>query len=121
VDMLVVDKTGTLTEGNHDWSQICDAGVRRSPLLRLALLERGSEHTLAAAIVAGAGERNVRWPRENFQSLTGRGIKGTVDPNRRLGTATCSTNCTSPRRVARKPSACAPMPNGDVRCLGVSS
>jgi Cu+-exporting ATPase len=61
VDTLVVDKTGTLTEGKPKLVAVAPAeGWSDEDLLRLAAsLERGSEHPLAAAIVAGAAERGV--------------------------------------------------------------
>jgi Cu+-exporting ATPase len=82
VDTLVVDKTGTLTEGkprlvtvqpSPDWQE--------GDLLRLAAaLERGSEHPLAAAIVSGAEERGVQAAEASaFESVTGKGVTGTVE------------------------------------------
>ncbi|WP_255636694.1 heavy metal translocating P-type ATPase [Hyalangium versicolor] len=82
VDMLVVDKTGTLTEGKPRLvSVVPQAGYEEMRLLRLAAsLERGSEHPLAAAIVAGAQERGVVLvPVQDFRSLTGKGVTGRVD------------------------------------------
>jgi P-type Cu+ transporter len=82
VDTLVVDKTGTLTEGKPKLVSIDPAaGFDASELLRLAAtLERGSEHPLAAAIVKGAEDRGVALvgPVEAFESLTGRGVRGRV-------------------------------------------
>jgi Cu+-exporting ATPase len=82
VDTLLVDKTGTLTEGKPRLTDVlADAGGDEQILLRLAAsLERGSEHPLAAAIVAGARERNIdlKEPAE-FESHTGRGVSGRVD------------------------------------------
>jgi Cu+-exporting ATPase len=82
VDTLVVDKTGTLTEGKPRLVAVEPAGgVDESELLRLAAsVERGSEHPLAAAIVEGAQRRKIQLaePR-NFRSLTGKGVLGTVD------------------------------------------
>jgi Cu+-exporting ATPase len=82
VDTLVVDKTGTLTEGRPKLVSVVAApgGPDDREVLALAAgLERGSEHPLAAAIVAGAAERNVE-PASvaDFASHTGRGITGTV-------------------------------------------
>ena len=81
VDTLVVDKTGTLTEGKPK-VQVVEAvdGASESDLLQLAgSLERGSEHPLAAAIVAAAGERDVQLVEAtDFQSVTGKGVRGTV-------------------------------------------
>jgi Cu+-exporting ATPase len=82
VDTLVVDKTGTLTEGKPKLITVAPTkGWDETGLLRLAAgLERGSEHPLAAAIVAGAQERGVELANaESFESLTGKGVKGRVD------------------------------------------
>jgi P-type Cu+ transporter len=82
VDTLVIDKTGTLTEGKPKLISVEGAnGYDASAVLRLAAaLERGSEHPLAAAIVRGAAERGVTLaPAEEFESLTGRGVRGRVD------------------------------------------
>ncbi len=61
IDTLVVDKTGTLTEGKPKWTAVVAvSGWDERELIRLAAsLERGSEHPLAAAIVAGAQERGI--------------------------------------------------------------
>ncbi|MBF8300747.1 MAG: ATPase, partial [Acidobacteria bacterium] len=82
VDTLVVDKTGTLTEGKPRLVTIVPAGATGEPaLLRAAgSLERGSEHPLAAAIVKGAEERGVALgDAREFRSITGKGVTGTVD------------------------------------------
>jgi len=82
VDTLVVDKTGTLTEGKPKLITVAPTkGWDETGLLRLAAgLERGSEHPLAAAIVAGARERGVEIANAaSFESLTGKGVKGRVD------------------------------------------
>ncbi len=82
VDALVVDKTGTLTEGKPRLVTVLPApGRDETSLLRLAAsLEQGSEHPLASAIVQGAQERGVVLTRtEEFQSVTGKGIRGRVD------------------------------------------
>ncbi|HSB17923.1 MAG TPA: heavy metal translocating P-type ATPase [Bryobacteraceae bacterium] len=82
VDTLVVDKTGTLTEGKPALASVATLpGVKESELLRLAAgLERGSEHPLAAAIVAGAEARGLNLPAvEGFRSLTGRGVAGVLE------------------------------------------
>ena len=79
VDTLVVDKTGTLTEGRPRLVSVIPAsGWTEDEVVRLAAgLERGSEHPLAAAIVAGAEQRRLR-PAEirDFQSVTGKGVTG---------------------------------------------
>ena len=79
VDTLVVDKTGTLTEGRPKLVSSFD-----NELLRLAAsVERLSEHPLAAAIVAGAAERNLGLSdAREFQSTTGRGVAAVVDGHR---------------------------------------
>jgi len=85
LDTLIVDKTGTLTEGKPGLTSIEPAeGTSESDLLRLAAsIERGSEHPLAAAIVAGALERNITISdAADFQSITGKGVVGTVDHRR---------------------------------------
>jgi P-type Cu+ transporter len=82
VDTLVVDKTGTLTEGKPKLVSVVPFGeVTETDLLRLAAsLERGSEHPLAAAIVKGTEERAVPLAAaEKFQSITGKGVRGSVD------------------------------------------
>ena len=82
VDTLVVDKTGTLTEGKPKLvSVIAGEGFREHDNLRLAAsLERASEHPLAEAIVQGAEERGVELTQTgNFQSVTGKGVTGIVD------------------------------------------
>lgn len=82
IDTLVVDKTGTLTEGKPKLVTVAPVdGINDKELLRLAAsLERGSEHPLAAAIVTGAEERGIALANaQAFESLTGKGVKGTVD------------------------------------------
>jgi Cu+-exporting ATPase len=82
VDTLVVDKTGTLTEGKPRLVSVRPApDVEEGDLLRLAAaLERGSEHPLAAAIVAGAEERGAPSAEvSGFESVTGKGVTGTVE------------------------------------------
>jgi len=81
-DTLVVDKTGTLTEGKPVLASVVAVdGMNENDLLRLAAsLERGSEHPLAAAIVNGAEARNIQITAvTGFQSLTGRGVVGRVE------------------------------------------
>ena len=82
VDTLVVDKTGTLTEGKPKLvSVVAEGGFREDEILRLAAsLERSSEHPLAEAIVRGAEERGTELiPADEFQSVTGKGVTGIVD------------------------------------------
>jgi P-type Cu+ transporter len=85
VDTLVIDKTGTLTEGKPKLSHVYAAeGFDEAELLRLsASLERASEHPLAAAIIQGAEARGLKLtPTRNFQSLTGKGVEGEVEGRR---------------------------------------
>jgi P-type Cu+ transporter len=84
VDTLIVDKTGTLTEGKPRLVSVEIASNSPMPakeMLRLAAsLERGSEHPLAEAIVRGAEERLIALaPVQNFASITGKGVSGEVD------------------------------------------
>ncbi len=82
VDSLVVDKTGTLTEGRPSLVTVEPRDdVKESRFLRLvATLERGSEHPLAEAIVRGAEERGFEvGESESFESVTGKGVRGRVD------------------------------------------
>ena len=81
VDTLVVDKTGTLTEGKPKlMSVVALSDLKEDDLLRLvASLERHSEHPLASAIVNGAKDQGLElWEVQNFQSKTGKGVIGTV-------------------------------------------
>ncbi len=82
VDTLVVDKTGTLTVGKPKLNSVAtnDGFDVKTLLLYAASIERGSEHPLAAAIVAGALEKGVS-PKnaESFQSSTGKGVTGKVE------------------------------------------
>jgi Cu+-exporting ATPase len=82
VTWLVVDKTGTLTEGKPRLTDILpDAGYNETTLLQMAAsLERASEHPLAAALVRGAAERQIALREAaNFRSITGGGVAGTID------------------------------------------
>jgi len=82
VDTLVVDKTGTLTEGKPKLVSVePKEGFEAQNLLRLAAtLERGSEHPLASAIVKGAEERGIALgSTDGFESITGQGVRGRVD------------------------------------------
>jgi Cu+-exporting ATPase len=85
VDVLVVDKTGTLTMGKPALTDVVAfGGADEGRVLALAAaLERGSEHPLAAAILAGAKERTATELKvEGFESQTGRGVTGTVEGHR---------------------------------------
>ncbi len=83
VNTLVVDKTGTLTEGKPRLISLFvkNAGESENELLRLAAsLERASEHPLAAAIVSAANDRKLELASvDNFESLTGKGVVGQVN------------------------------------------
>ena len=82
VDTVVVDKTGTLTRGRPELvAVISTPEFHEETVLRLgASIERGSEHPLAAAIIAGAAARNLSLSEvADFRSITGRGVTGTVD------------------------------------------
>jgi Cu+-exporting ATPase len=82
VDILIVDKTGTLTEGKPKVVVVqAEEGFTEDEIVRLsASLERASEHPLAEAIVHGADERGVDLAKaDNFKSLTGKGVTGEVD------------------------------------------
>ncbi len=82
IDAVVLDKTGTLTRGRPAVTELVPAeGFSEEELLRLAAAaEAGSEHPLAAAIVAGAEERGLEPPKaEAFESSTGRGVRAVVE------------------------------------------
>jgi len=82
VDTLVMDKTGTLTEGKAQLAAIVvQAGYDEAEVLRLAAsLERNSEHPVAVAIVTAARARGLQLVEaRDFRSLTGQGVTGTVD------------------------------------------
>jgi P-type Cu+ transporter len=85
IDTLVVDKTGTLTEGKPRLvSVVAVREQTENDFLRLAAsLERGSEHPLAAAIVAGAEKKGLKLNEaREFRSITGKGVTGSVDGKR---------------------------------------
>jgi Cu+-exporting ATPase len=87
VDTLVVDKTGTLTEGKPKVTFVrATNGFQEDDILRLAgTLEQSSEHPLAAAVVAAGRERGFTLARaEDFRSITGKGVTGTVDGRKLL-------------------------------------
>nr|WP_245410011.1 heavy metal translocating P-type ATPase [Pararhizobium haloflavum] len=82
VDTLVVDKTGTLTEGKPRLTDVVAlGGMKEDDVLRFAAaLEKGSEHPLADAIVTGASGRGVEVSAAaDFEAVTGKGVKGSVD------------------------------------------
>ena len=84
VNVLVVDKTGTLTEGNPRLVSVVSNQTDEDEFLQLAAsLERNSEHPLAASIVAGAEERKLKFlPVKNFESITGNGVTGEINGKR---------------------------------------
>jgi len=87
VDVLVVDKTGTLTEGKPKVTAVKPLpGTDEAELLTLAAsLERASEHPLANAVVAAAEERGLQLkPADDFDAPSGKGVAGTVDGRRIL-------------------------------------
>jgi len=92
VNTLVVDKTGTLTEGKPRLTTvIATEGFDETQLLQaVASLEKASEHPLASAILAGAKERSIELMAVmNFQSVTGQGVSGTIEGLQvNLGSAT---------------------------------
>ncbi len=82
VDTLIVDKTGTLTEGKPRlMSTLTISDLDENELLKLAAsLEQASEHPLAEAIVRGAKDKHIKLSQiDNFQSITGKGVTGDVD------------------------------------------
>ncbi len=84
VDTVVVDKTGTLTEGKPRVTSVVPIGLEKNDLLRItASLERASEHPLAAAVLAEAAAKNLALAEvRDFQSLVGRGAEGIVEGQR---------------------------------------
>jgi Cu+-exporting ATPase len=85
IDTLVVDKTGTLTEGKpHLTALVAVNGRTEDEVLRLtASLEKGSEHPLAAAIVKGAEKKGLKLVESReFRSITGKGVVGSIDGKR---------------------------------------
>jgi len=107
VNTLVVDKTGTLTEGKPRLTRIVSAdGWKEDDVLRLAAgVETASEHPLAAAIIAGAREKGITLQQATgFESHTGRGVSGRVaEVDVLLGNATLlSENNVSPGNVVAK-------------------
>jgi Cu+-exporting ATPase len=84
VDVLIVDKTGTLTEGKPTLTDVDPVDMDASSFLTLvAALERGSEHPLAEAIVSGAETRGAaRKDSTDFDAVTGKGVTGTVEGHR---------------------------------------
>ncbi|MBX7147082.1 MAG: copper-translocating P-type ATPase [Alphaproteobacteria bacterium] len=82
VDTLIIDKTGTLTEGKPKLMEVVTApGFEKNEILKLvASLEKSSEHPLASAIIKGAEERGMTLAAvQDFISITGQGVKGTIE------------------------------------------
>ncbi|MCE2982791.1 MAG: heavy metal translocating P-type ATPase [Parachlamydia sp.] len=81
VTTIVVDKTGTLTEGKPKLMQVISQNWKENDLLRLAAsIEQSSEHPLATAIVQGAKERSIHLPQvQDFESIKGEGVFGKVE------------------------------------------
>ena len=82
VDVLIVDKTGTLTEGQPSLTDVIAIGDTDDArvLALAAALERGSEHPLAEAILAGAADRSAPKLRaDDFEAVTGKGVKGRIE------------------------------------------
>ncbi|MBZ9813164.1 heavy metal translocating P-type ATPase [Mesorhizobium sp. CA7] len=96
VDTLIVDKTGTLTEGKPRLTDVVAAdGIDENELLGLAAgLEKGSEHPLAEAIVEGAAARGLKLADAvDFEAITGKGVSGTVSGRKvALGNAAMMTD-----------------------------
>ncbi|MBZ9660382.1 heavy metal translocating P-type ATPase [Mesorhizobium sp. ESP-6-4] len=96
VDTLIVDKTGTLTEGKPRLTDVVPAaGIGENELLGLAAaLEKGSEHPLAEAIVGGAAARGLKLADAvDFEAITGKGVSGTVSGRKvALGNAAMMTD-----------------------------
>ena len=103
VDTLVVDKTGTLTIGRPELVQFVAEGIEESEALRLiASLERASEHPLAHAIVQAAEARGIALaPVEDFRSITGQGVEGTI-AGRRVLVGSAKAMGTVPPELAAK-------------------
>jgi Cu+-exporting ATPase len=119
VDTLVVDKTGTLTEGRPRVTSTSDRLASDPELLRLAAsLESASEHPLAKAIIDAAAEKRIKLssPQE-FQSITGRGITGVVDGR---AVAVGSVRMMVELRILEKPEVISgSYPGGTILCVGV--
>ncbi|MEQ1790213.1 MAG: copper-translocating P-type ATPase [Rickettsiales bacterium] len=82
IDTLIIDKTGTLTEGKPKLTEVItlDGFEQKQTLKLVASLEQNSEHPLASAIVNGAKEQEIELSTvQDFSSITGKGVKGTID------------------------------------------
>lgn len=107
IDILIVDKTGTLTEGRPAFERAVGTnGYTTDEVLRLAAsLDQGSEHPLAAAIVAAAREKNLTLDRpKNFESATGIGVRGLVAGRKLVlgNTALMQTDAVSVESLAKE-------------------
>jgi Cu+-exporting ATPase len=119
VDTLVVDKTGTLTEGKPSVTSMSDRLSNDPELLRLAAsLESASEHPLANAIVAAAAEKRLKLsPPKEVQSITGRGITGVVESRK---VAVGSVRMMVELGILQKPEVISgPYPGGAILCVAV--
>jgi P-type Cu+ transporter len=119
VDTLVVDKTGTLTEGKPSVTSTSDRLSKDPELLRLAAsLESASEHPLANAVVAAAAEKKLKLsPPQEFQSITGRGITGVVQGRK---VAIGSVRMMVELGILQKPEVISgPYPGGTILCVAV--
>ena len=122
VDVLVVDKTGTLTEGKPQLTSVgAIAPFTETDVLRFAAaIEQSSEHPLAAAVLAGARDRGIRVPTASrFEAVPGRGVVGLVDGHEiLLGNAALFAARgvdVSPLTTRRRQPAC---PRGDRHAAG---
>lgn len=87
IDMIVFDKTGTITEGKPKVTDIIPSeGIEQNELLQLAAsAEKGSEHPLGEAIIKDAEEKNIQFKKvENFEAVPGQGIKVSIDDSQYL-------------------------------------
>jgi Cu+-exporting ATPase len=119
VDTLVVDKTGTLTEGKPSVIGMSDRLANDPELLRLAAsLESASEHPLANAILAAAAEKKLKLSQpQEVKSIPGRGITGVVD-GRKI--AIGSVRMMVELGILQKPEVISgPYPGGTILCVGV--
>ncbi len=105
VDTLIVDKTGTLTEGKPKLTELIPAkGVKDTDLLLWAAsLEKASEHPLAEAILTAAKEKNLQLVAvDGFESVTGKGVKGTLGGKQiAIGNAALMTHLGAPPEALR--------------------
>jgi len=119
VDTLVVDKTGTLTEGKPSVTSMSDRLSNDPELVRLAAgLESASEHPLANAVVAAAAGKKLKLsPPQEFQSIPGRGITGVVNGRK---VAVGSVRMMVELGILQKPEVISgPYPGGTILCVGI--